>query len=267
MQNDLLLTEDDVRGMVRLIGETAMVDGDHDQQRRHLMSGLCRMLKVDGWAWTHAVDLHPDRLPVYVGYSYGGFSDDEFAKFLKINTQPDMIRLTAPFAKDMQEKRCHITRTVCQMFSPETFLASDVFPLWSDCGLFPHLLFGYPTGVDAASGVALYRREAQRYLTEREARIAHIVFTEVAWLHITPKPGQHLERVLQLSIRQRQTLEMLLLGSSRKFIAEHMGISANTVASYIKEIYCFYGVNSHSELIHRFFAGDGSDQPTTNRLG
>jgi DNA-binding NarL/FixJ family response regulator len=58
---------------------------------------------------------------------------------------------------------------------------------------------------------------------------------------------------------------MLLLGSSRKFIADHLTISMGTVASYIKEIYRFYNVNSHSELIHRFFEGDGGDVPTTTR--
>ena len=217
------------------------------------------MLKVDAWVWTHAVGFEPGELPVYAGYTYGGFSKDEFARFLKINFHPDMARLTAPLAADLQEKKCAITRTISQVAPPDVFMSSPVVPMWEDCGYFPHLLFIYPADDGTAAGTALYRREARRYFTEREARIAHIVLTEIKWLHYAPKKGQHLERVLTLSGRQRIVLEMLLMGGSRKFIADQLGISVNTVSGYIREIYRFYRVNTHGELIHRFFHGDGND--------
>ena len=62
-----------------------------------------------------------------------------------------------------------------------------------------------------------------------------------------------------LSAQMRLVLEMLLQSYSRKFIADHMGISIHTVSGYIKEIYRHFLVHSHAELLRRFFHGDGGD--------
>lgn len=57
--------------------------------------------------------------------------------------------------------------------------------------------------------------------------------------------------------------EELLDGKTRKEIGRHLEISAHTVGDYVKAVYGFFGVNSHSELIHRFMGkqlgGRGAD--------
>jgi DNA-binding NarL/FixJ family response regulator len=50
-------------------------------------------------------------------------------------------------------------------------------------------------------------------------------------------------------------------GWPRKKIADHLGLSENTVHGYTKKIYQHLGQHSQAELIARFTLGRGRDQP------
>ena len=47
------LSESDVRQMVRLLGETAALEGGHAEKKRYLMDGLCHIINVDSVSYTH----------------------------------------------------------------------------------------------------------------------------------------------------------------------------------------------------------------------
>ncbi len=79
------------------------------------------------------------------------------------------------------------------------------------------------------------------------------------WLHEQGWPDDRGTTVPQLSPRQRITLNLLLEGQSRKEIADQLGISINTVAGYVKDVYKHFHVQSHAELMGRFLHGDGGD--------
>ncbi|MFK5920776.1 MAG: LuxR C-terminal-related transcriptional regulator [Verrucomicrobiota bacterium] len=107
--------------------------------------------------------------------------------------------------------------------------------------------------------IAMYKKESDSLFTEKEARIAHIVLSEVPWLHAESWPRAKKIKGQMLSPRQRTTLNLLLEGLGRKQIAAQLGISENTVAGYIKEVYRFYNIQSHAQLMKHFHDGDGGD--------
>jgi len=55
-----------------------------------------------------------------------------------------------------------------------------------------------------------------------------------------------------LSTRQRQTLELLLIGDSEKQLARKLAISPHTAHVHVKTIYKRLGVCSRGELLARF---------------
>jgi DNA-binding NarL/FixJ family response regulator len=68
-------------------------------------------------------------------------------------------------------------------------------------------------------------------------------------------------RVPELSPRLWLVHEMLLQSYGRKEIADHLGLSMHTVSGYMKEVYRHFDVQSHAQLVARFFRGDGGDVP------
>jgi DNA-binding CsgD family transcriptional regulator len=129
------------------------------------------------------------------------------------------------------------------------------------------------------SGVGLHRATGQAGFTERDRHLLHIVVTEIPWLHRAglpeaeaaglegPGPGgsgsegsglQGFGRsVSDLTPRLRTVFGLLMQGWKRPRIAEHLGISENTAKAHIREVYRYFGVGDHVELLRRFMS-DGS---------
>lgn len=259
MKRDVPLSEADVRAMVRILGETCGTEGNLASKRRHLMAGLCRLIGADAWAWAQAAEMHPDRLPVYIGMMHGGFSEEQFANFLKVQAHPDMAWMTAPVSRELQLTNRHVTRSLQQIVPIPKFMAAAVNALWQESGVYPILVSFYPLPNGIISGIGIYRKCGREWATQREVRIAHILMAELSWLHAHASPEAVLAGVPKLSVRQRLAMELLLHGHSRKSIAESMQISINTVSGYIRDIYRFFKVSSQPQLVRRFFRGDGGD--------
>jgi DNA-binding CsgD family transcriptional regulator len=262
MMKDKLLSDADVRAMVRLLGSTCAVKGDISQKRRHLMTGLCRLVQADAWGWAMVAELNPKKLPVYIGFLHGGFSEDSFARYLAANAHPDMIWATASYSRELQKERRHLTRSAQQVYPLEKFARAEAGQLWRDCGFNPGIISFYPLPEGVYSGIALYRKCTGELFGARERKIAHILMAEVPWLHVNQSQETVLTNVPRLPVRQRLALELLIQGHSRKMIADDMRISINTVSGYVRDIYRFFGVRSHPQLVRRFFRGDGGDAAT-----
>jgi DNA-binding CsgD family transcriptional regulator len=69
----------------------------------------------------------------------------------------------------------------------------------------------------------------------------------------------------KLSPRVAQTLTGLLEGLGEKQVARRLGISKNTVHTYVKELYASFGVNSRCELLALWIAGDHLSVPTETK--
>jgi len=244
--------------MVRLVADVAALRTDHASAKRFLMNGLMEMIGADCWAWMLAY-LHPEKPPVHVSIQHGGFSEERFACYLEAIEHPDMEMLIAPFARDIQAAGSHVTRLRQQIDPADNFSRSAVFPLWHAADIAPLMISGQRVCGDCMSAIGIYRRADQPLFNEREARLAHIILTEVPWLHANGWPEDLGVKTPTLSRQRRLVLNLLLEGHSRKAIATQIGLSIHTISDYVKNIYTTFGVQSHAELMRRFTKGNSFD--------
>ncbi|MGF1679155.1 MAG: helix-turn-helix transcriptional regulator [Candidatus Methylacidiphilales bacterium] len=254
------LTEQDVRAMVRLLGEVASLQADHATCKRELMNGLCRLIQGDCWVWALMCQPGDGRPQVYTSMLHDGFDSDRLNRLMEANDHPEMSWVARRFFEELQQRGKHITRARHQIISDDDFSRTQAFEGWTRADIGSLILSMVPLEGESGSFVGIYRRSQAPAFTERECRIAHIVLSEVTWLHGQGWPEDRGVTVPQLSPRQRNVLNWLIMGYDRKKIADLMGISPNTVAGYTKEIYRHFGVNTQAALQARFFSGDGGDR-------
>lgn len=256
-EQEAQLPEADVRSIIRLLGEVAAHQGSEAQRKRFLMNEICRLVDCDYWVWVLVAEMEPGKLPVYVGFQHGGFSEAQMTRYLKIQTHPDMAWISEPLANALALRESTVTRTLAQIVPEERFDDSEVGRLWAETDVKPRLLCAVPIENGGHSGIALYRRYNRQSFTEREAHMVHILMSEVHWLHQLGWPEDRAVDVPKMTPRQRMVLELLLQNFTRKQIAEQMGLRLNTVNGYVREIFGTLAVHSHAELLARFYCGDG----------
>ena len=254
------LDEEDVRCIVRLIGEVVVLRGGHAEKKRHLMDGLCKLIDAQAWAWGLSCQRDPTKPQVYVSFVKGGLTEEAFAKILQAVEHPEMIPLASKFFTELKEKKTHLTRNRAQIVDPAKMAAAaGALKAWQEANIGSVIMSHRPLDDACSSALAIYRHYGRPEFTARESRIAHIVLTEVAWLHEQGWPEDRGVDIPVLSRRQRLTLNLLTLGQSHKEIASHMKISLHTAQGYIKSTYRHFGVHSQAELMSRFFQGNGKD--------
>jgi DNA-binding CsgD family transcriptional regulator len=254
--------EADARAMVRLLGEIAASPGDHATKKRDLMEGLCKLVGAVHWVWALSSSLSPGEQPVYITVHNGGFTADQFGRFMKAVDHSAMGALTAPFARELAQKRTHLTRRLQDVDTKLQIFEGDIGELWRAANIGPITLSYRPIDEQSYSCVALYRRWGAPLFSAREARIAHIVLTEVPWLHQQGWPKDRGSTVPILAPRQRTVLNLLIRGLSRKEISGSLEISEHTTNDYVKSVYRHFQVNSQAQLVSRFLRGDGGDLRT-----
>jgi DNA-binding CsgD family transcriptional regulator len=254
-----LIDEKDVRAMVRLLGEVAANQGDHAAKKRHLMEGLALLIKADMWVWGMCTRLEPGKQPVHVTVHMGGFATRQLGKFMTAVEHPDMAALTSDFARELGEKRIHLTRLEQQFDPSGNFRRDAIGKHMREAELGPMLISYRPLEGGLVSAICLYRSLDQPFFSARESRIAHIVLSEVPWLHLSGWPKVEVAAVPVLSRRQRTVLSLLIRGFSRKEIASSLNISVNTTNGYVKTVFRHFRVHGQNELVSRFLRGDGGD--------
>lgn len=237
--------------MVRLVGEVAALRVDHASAKRHLMTGLTKLIDADCWTWMLGY-LHPEKDPVYVSIQHEGFSEDGYSRYLQAIEHPDMKGLTAPFAREVMSGSGLVTRLRQQIDAAGRFPETDAYPLWLEADLAPLMLSAKPLTGGSVSLIAVYRRAERDLFTERDRQIAHILLSEVPWLHATGWPEDFGVQTPSLSRKKRLVLNLLLEGYSRKIVADKLRLSQHTVSDYVKAIYATFGVRSQAELMRRF---------------
>jgi DNA-binding CsgD family transcriptional regulator len=92
---------------------------------------------------------------------------------------------------------------------------------------------------------------ARRPFKRVDREVVHLLHSELSWVYeadlLLASPD-----ALELSPRQRETLQHLLAGLGEKQIATRLGLSPNTVHHYVKALYRHFGVSSRSELLARW---------------
>ncbi len=255
------LPEQDVRNLVRILGEVAAIERSPALQRIHLMTELARLLGTDTWVWGVSPLLEPGKQPVYIYQHTGGFDEERMSRFLLAVEHPDCGEMTAPLAKALIEAGSQVTRSVQNIVSPERYANSPSKPAWEAAGIGPILITLRPIPVYGISCIGFYRPLDAEMFTDRDSLIAHILLNEVPLLHEAGLPHRTACTLLQLPPRCRLIINQLVYGLPRHEIADHLGLSVNTVNGYTKMIFHHFGVHSQSELIARFSQGDGGNRP------
>jgi len=249
----------EARAIVALLGEVCSHSGGHAQKKRHLLDGLCRLVDAQAWVWGLFVQLEPGTFPSYTLHLHGGFDDAGVAGFLRAQEHPETARFTEPFARALQEKRTHITRMRQQLAPEEAYLGSENRKAWQAAGIDPGILSCRPIDPFTFSTVGIYRRANAPLFSERDLRLAHIILSEVPWLHELGWPDDRAASIPELSPRLCTVLNFLIHGRNRDEIAENLSLSRHTVDTYSKEIYRHFGAHSQAELMARFQNGNGGD--------
>lgn len=253
------IREADVRSMVRLLGKVASSQADHATKKRELMEGLCRLVGADYWVWALSSFMAPGKQPVYVAVHNGGLSAEQFGLLMRAIDHPATGALTAPFTVELAEKRKHLTRRVQDVDTELTIFLGQIGDLWRAAQIGPITLSCRPIDDQSYSCVALYRRWGAPLFSATEARIVHIILSEVPWLHEQGWPQDRGLTVPTLPPRQRTVLNLLIRGLSRKEIASSLEISEHTTNDHVKGVYRHFRVNSQAQLMSRFARGDGGD--------
>ncbi|MES2661151.1 MAG: helix-turn-helix transcriptional regulator [Verrucomicrobiota bacterium] len=253
------LHEQDVRKMVRLLGEVIAAPGDLHEKRFLLMDGLCKLIGATAWVWSMS-EFHPDKPPTSVGLIHGGFNEERFACFLEAINHPAMEAVSKPSSQELIQKGIHLTRTRQQMDPQGLLERSEAHPFWEKADIGPLIMSLRPMDGGGVNAIRVYRTLDQPHFSERESKIAHIVLSEIPWLHFQSYPDKESQEITKLYPRHRTVLNCLCEGWSRKKIADHLGLSVNTVHGYSKFVFKHFGVHSQSELIARFAKGDGGDK-------
>jgi DNA-binding CsgD family transcriptional regulator len=254
------ITEDDFRAVVRILGDIATMSGTPDEKRHHLMSELCQVIGADCWIWGVSPFMMPGQQPVYLFQNHGGLDEQRLSLLLRAIEHPDSGAMTAPIARAMIETGSHVTRLRQQIIPDERFLNSPALPYWAAADVGPIILSLRPVPEFGTTIIAFYRASSAPLFSPREARIAHIVLTEVRWLHEEGMPHAAAKPITALPPRCRLILLQLLAGRSRNEIAADLSISIHTVNDYLKQIFRHFGVQSQTQLIARLRNGDGNDR-------
>lgn len=260
--DNVILGERDVRAVVRLLGEVAITNGGPAAKRRRLMEGLSGLIGADGWVWTlNQVDLEHE-IPISVNLLHGGLADRQVAAWAE-SSQEHVVPLpeNAPLTELVLAGR-HFTRSRDQLVPDDAWYHNPTVRAYRlDVGL-DHFLYSiYPLEPRLISAIGFYRHRGRPPFTPRQRRIAHIVTSEVKWLHYAGLPEDKGRSVPELSPRLRAVLVLMLEGHDRKRIASLLGISPHTAADHMKAIYRHFDVPSQLALIRRFTVGDRGDQP------
>jgi DNA-binding CsgD family transcriptional regulator len=228
-------------------------------KKRSLLVGLSDLVAADCWVSTLMPPNHLEERSAPQDLMHGGFSEDRFSVYQEAAGHPDMKRLNTPFIEEVQVDQSHATWLRQQLDPNDTLPALSVGPLWEEADIAPMLYSCHPSPDRGANLIALFRRTDDRQFSRQESRIAHIVLSEVPWLHAQELPDAQFASDPTLSPRLRTTLNYLLEGLGRKQIAGHLGISKDTVSGYVKEVYRLYKVRSHAELMKLFRDSEGGN--------
>lgn len=254
------LAEDDVRGVVRLIADVAILNGSLADKKFALMAGLQKLVDADGWLWSMTRVEMATRTPICVNLMHAGLTERQLTSWLEASQSSTPPPEDDPLCL-LTEQGKHFTRTRQQVVTDANWYSHPaVVKHRLRVGLDHFLYSVYPLEKDLCSAIGMFRHRGRAPFSERESRMAHIVLSEVAWLHFAEVPGDCGHKVPQLTPRQRVVLIMLIEAHDKDEIAKLLHISPHTVKDHMKVIYDHFEVSSQLELIRRFRFGDEGDR-------
>ena len=248
------LPADDVRALMRLVGELRELGDEPPRWRRHLLASLETLCGTRaGLTGEIAVIGDPGAragLDV-VQHEVHGVSPHEEQRFEEEviwNTHGPNDAISGTWAHYQRSFIASRRQLVNDRVWYRSTVANEHFrPL--DCGDFIVSMVPLPA-LRAMSAIKLFRAWDDRPFTERERLLVELVADELArdWIEPEPTPAG---AGRAMSPRMGQVLALLLAGASEKEVAAALVLSTHTVHDYVKQLHRAFGVRSRSELLAR----------------
>ena len=256
LSEETSISEGELRAIVKLLGDVAVVEGGLEVKRRCLMQGLNDLIESDGWLWTIGqVDADSDA-PMNFEHLYNGISSKQTAAMLDspsdtADPSPDDKHLAALVGEGK-----HFTRTRQQLVDDDQWYSSNNVKTYRlNHGLDNCMYSITPLDSGGFTGVGFFRKVGREPFSERQRRIAHVVTTEVRWLVESDLPAEYGGLLAALTPRLRTVFTLLVDGYGCDEVAELLNLSPHTVKGYMKEVYKHFEVRSQIKLIRLFKTG------------
>ena len=236
----LVVAEEDIRGMLRLVGQVHRTSGEPLARWRCLLDGLCRLVRADVGITSRMGNgiSNPQRWTTSI-VEYGSPTDDERKHILDYFEMHEFAGTNHATEVDQSPWD---GAWYCEESDKDQFL------------------FGLcrPPQSEIYYGLGLHRRPNHPPFPEEHRKLIDLFMSELSWLYqsILSLPSE--SSGTGLSPRLSQTLERLMAGDSEKQVAYNLGLSRHTVHGYIKTIYRHFDVSSRGELLARCLATDAS---------
>ena len=254
-----ILRYQQVRALVRLVGEVREIHRLDPSRPRHLIAGL--NLIVGATAGGCVID--SDFVPAGRGSFRPAVLDGWEASTLPALSILDSHGSAfSPLVRGLMQ-RCPLTPGAVFTATRQELVADSSW--YEDPYVRDHLL---PTHLDHAiyssarsaspkvvQGLGFHREKKDRPFDARDRALIQLFHLEFGALLLPSQPSVASSTQARLAPRQRQVLELLLEGLADKEIAERLGISRHTVNQYTKVIYRRFGVTSRALLMARLRRG------------
>lgn len=260
METGALLPEAVVRDIVRLVGQVAGMRAARAAKRRALMDGLTKMIDADAWAWIISRAADDNNNPAVAHFQHQGYSDEQLSLYIRLMQDRQNTPVEYEALNQLRRSQRRFTRRWDQLVTAKEWYGPRNRKLLQVIG-FEHVMYSVRVLDDDGlfSGISLKRKAGRANFTLLEQRIAHILTSEIDWLHYDENLDGVTKQVRPLPPSRRTVLMLLMEGHSKPQIAGKLGCSYNTVKEHVKAIYAHFNVHSTAELFHRFMAGDGHD--------
>jgi hypothetical protein len=110
------LAEEDVRAIVRLVADVAVLEGDLAEKKEALMQGLQQLVQADGWLWPITQVDPATRVPVCTGLMHAGLTEDQLTGWLEASQSSCPPPEDEP-CFELTRTGKHFTRTRQQLIS------------------------------------------------------------------------------------------------------------------------------------------------------
>lgn len=225
-------------------------------RKRALCEGIASIIRAEAWIWASAQCSEDGAEQASVIYRDGGWQDErERAQVLGTIVHPRHQPTCIGEVREAINRRVCITRCRPQLFDEAAWWASPTGKAWRAAGYDEFLMSAWPANQDEFNWIGFYRRIGWPPFEEQDRVVAHAVFSQSGWIRNDCATPGGCDQLALLSPRERQVLQLLLGGDSRKQVASKLSLSPHTVSDHLKEIYRKLGVATRGELLSKFIPG------------
>lgn len=243
----------DVLACVRVVEECRELGADAIGWQTHLAERVRGVLGAQVVISGNTLHLAPGRRPVSLATVRVGWRDDaaqrawrEYADTVPLERTPEYSRVVAGAGRVLLSRG--------DVWERDTWYRSRTYnERHLPSGIDDYILSIVPVAaLDLSHSLWVHRAVGERAFTSRERSMLSLVHAELAAriggaLAAPTEPALH-----ELTARQRDVLDSLLMGDSEKQTAVRLGISAATVHEHVVALYRHFRVSSRGELMARF---------------